>query len=270
MTIRPRSAATGLAVLVVVTLGVIIAVPAQQDYTQKQDAVAQKQDALAQSQDLAGKVLAVCQQGGEAAAPLITIGACPLAQQVRSAPLTASAPRGMSADQVQEMINEAIARQRQPTQTPPLPPFLPGVSGQPGREVVVIPGPVQQPAPVIERIPSTADEQPSPMRERSPSRYTSPRLTQQRYAPSYRGQPYDRPLQSYQYDEARQPPVTVTQPPPVTVTQQPPQTVVQQAPQTVQAPAPPAPAQTVEQPQQAGTPLLNGVGGLLNGLGNGL
>jgi hypothetical protein len=250
--ITPRSIiATGLAVIVVFALGLMIALPAHQAY-----------DAKAQGQDLAGKVLVVCQQGGDAAAPLNAIGACPLARQVQSTPEAAGTPSGLTADEIQAMIREEVARQLPKTPqviTPveggapsPGPSVLPGAAGLPGESPA--PGPAEPPN---ERIQSTATEQAPPLRDQRP--------------PSQYGYPA-----SQRQDDRRPPERTVTErpPAPVTVTEQAPPTVTQ----TVQAPAPAPVTQNVNQPEQAaqpapanqGVPLLDGVGGLLNGLGNGL
>lgn len=254
--ITPRSAiATVLAVLVVFALGVLIAVPAH-------EASVERQNAIAQSQDLASKVLEVCHQGGETAAPLISIGACPLAQQVQSTPLAAapiSTP--LTTQQIDAMIRAEIARSLPKVAVPveggaPAssgPTSAPGVAGQPDKGVYAGPA-----APDNRYL----QQQPPPTRDERPP------------LPSERQAPYRYPAPPYRYQSPRQ--VTVTEqapPPPVTVTQQPPvtQTVTQPAPvtqtveQPVQAAQPVAPAA----PANQGTPLLNGVGGLLNGLGNG-
>jgi hypothetical protein len=242
-------AATGLAVVGIFVIGLMVALPALQSYNQKVD-----------GQKLAGKVLAVCAQGGDAAAPLVALHACPLAQQVQSAtPVVASSPAGLTHDEVQNMINETLARNKAPAPVAPPPTTVPmmlpsegggsrgpesppGVAGQPGRE------PYQRPAPE-EQVRSTEENRPPPYRQD-------------------RGRPYQYDYSSQRGEDHNPPERTVTEqaPTPVTVTEQAP------PPTAVQAPAPVT--QTVEQPQQApaqnGTPLLNGLGGLLNGLGSGL
>ena len=246
-------AATGLAVVGIFIIGLMVALPAFTAYNQKVD-----------GQKLAGKVLAVCAQGGDAAAPLVALHACPLAQQVQSAtPVATSSPTGLTHDEVQNMINETLARQKAPVAAVPpsgvpmlLPPegggsrgpeSPPGVAGQPGRE------PYQRPAPE-EQVRSTLENRPPRQDERHPYQF------------DYSGQRDQNQRGGDRYPPER----TVTEqapPAPVTVTEQAP------PPTTVQAPAPVT--QTVEQPQPAqqqqnGTPLLNGLGGLLNGLGSGL
>jgi len=84
--------------------------------------------------------------------------------------------------------------------------------------------------------------------------------------------PYQQPPYQRQVtvtEQAPPPPVTVTQQPPVTQTVTQPAPVTQTVEQPVQAAQPMAPAAPAA-PAEGGTPLLNGVGGLLNGLGNGL
>lgn len=252
--VTPRSVvATVLTVLVVLALGVSIGLPAYQAYSTKQ-----------QGQELAGKVLAICGQGGDAAAPLVAIHACPLAQDLRATTqVAASAPvSGVTPAEIQAMIREEIARQMSRAPAPmaggvsPRPTGVPGVAGLPGESSV--PGPAEPP-PSNEQVQSTTTEQAPPVRERQPSIQ------------------YDYPS-SRRMDNRRPPVRTVTEraPAPVTVTEQAPPTVTQ----TVQAPAPAPVTQDVNQPQQAapqpaapadqGVPLLDGVGGLLNGLGNAL
>ena len=226
---RPRLA-TGLVAVCILAAVVLVAAPAWQAY-----------DARTQGQQLASKVLTVCGQGGDAAAPLIAAGACPLARQVSST-APASPAQGVTSEQVQDMINEAIARQKAAPAPPPaimpeggaLPnPFIPpGVAGPPGREQY-------QPQPAPPEVRSTEAARPPPWQFQQPA---SARRTVTEMAP---------------------PPVTVTEPPPVTVTQTAaPAPITQTVEQPVQQPAAPA--------QQPGVPLLNGVGGLLNGIGNGL
>jgi hypothetical protein len=252
--VTPRSVvATALTVLVVLALGVSIGLPAYQAYSTKQ-----------QGQELAGKVLAVCGEGGDAAAPLIAIHACPLAQDLRATTqAAASAPvSGVTPAEIQAMIREEVARQMSRAPAPiaggalPRPTGVPGVAGLPGESSS--PGPAEPPS--NEQVQSTTTEQAPPTRERQPSIQ------------------YGYPSGARQGD--RRPPVrTVTEraPAPVTVTEQAPPTVTQ----TVQAPAPAPVTQDVNQPAQAaqpapqapadqGVPLLDGVGGLLNGLGNAL
>lgn len=225
--ITPRSVvATVFAGVVVFALGLAVALPARQAYTAK-----------AQSQELASKVLEVCQQGGEAAAPLVAISACPLAQQVQSAPATvAESGNGLTASQVQRMINDAIARQKSASvqQISPVPQIVgPVAPGLPVPTPAAIPR--YRPAPE-EQIQST--ETARPMRH-PPIQFGYPASREDRY------------------------------PPERTVTAAPPATVTVTAPP---APAPPPVVQTVDQPAptEQGVPLLNGVGGLLNGLGSGL
>lgn len=215
--ITPRSViATLLAGLVVFALGLAVALPARQAYNAK-----------AQSQELAGKVLEVCQQGGEAAAPLIAISACPLAQQVQSAPATvAESNGGLTTDQVQRMINDAIARQKSaPVQgvppvpqivggAPPGPPVPTGAAGPPGRQQY-------RPAP---------EEQVRVHPHRPPIQFGYPASREDRYPPER----------------------TVTPPATVTVTATP-------------TPAPPV-VQTIDQPIPAEQPRTGLLEGLLNGL----
>lgn len=271
--ITPRSAiATVLAVLVVFALGVLVAVPAHQ-------ASVERQNAIAQSQDLASKVLEVCHQGGETAAPLISIGACPLAQQVQSTPLAAapiSTP--LTAQQVDSMIRAEIARSLPKVAVPveggaPAssgPAIAPGVAGQPDKGVDAGPA-----APdnryIQQQPPSTRDERPPlPSERQAPYRYPAPPYRYQRPRQATMTQPYPYQQPPYQRqvtvtEQAPPPPVTVTQQPPVTQTVTQPAPVTQTVEQPVQAAQPVAPAA----PANQGTPLLNGVGGLLNGLGNG-
>jgi hypothetical protein len=211
--------ATGLAVVGIVVIGLLVALPAYRAYSTK-----------AQGQDLANKVLSVCAQGGDAAAPLVALHACPLAKQVASsspAQVQEVAPP-VSSNQIQDMIHEEIARQLPKVVSPPPvtgPSFPPGVAGRPGREQY-------QPR-------STEEAAPPPRQFEYPAAQREPDRRYQEQAPE------------------REPPVTVTEqapPPPVT--------------QTVQAPVPPVVQQAA--PAQSGTPLLNGVGGLLNGLGGSL
>jgi type II secretory pathway pseudopilin PulG len=217
VTITPRSAAaTGLAVVMVLAVMLVVALPARQAF----DA---KQRAQNQNQELAEQVLIVCQQGGDTAAPLVAIKACPLAEAISSA--SQSAPSGLTPAEIQALVQREVARQMatrpvMPTPEaapegggPPGPGLAPPVAGRPGRE---------RP---IEVEPPRAPEPPTPTAREAPYRYPDQRREPQRE-------------------------VTVTE----------------------QAPAPPAvteqaPAQVAEQP---GTPLLNGVGGLLSGLGAGL
>lgn len=223
--------ATGLVALCVVAAVIVVAGPAWQAY-----------DTKTQGQKLANEVLALCGLGGDAAAPLVAAGACPLARQVSAS--TVPAAQGVTPEQVQVMINEAIARQKAPP--PPVimpdgggplnPSVPPGAAGPPGREQYT-----PQPAPEEQRVQSTEEARP-------------PRPPRQFQLPSSDRGVERRPPERTTVTEAAPSPATVTEQAPVT--------------ETVQAPAPAAPV--VEQPQQQGVPLLNGVGGLLNGLGNGL
>jgi hypothetical protein len=253
--VTPRSVvATVLTVLVVLALGVSVALPAYQAYATKQ-----------QGQELAGKVLAVCGQGGDAAAPLVAIHACPLAQDLRAtAQVAASAPvSGVTPAEIQAMIKEEVARQLPRAVAPavpieggvtPRPTGVPGVAGLPGDGSS--PGPAELPP--NEQIQSTATERAPQLRDRQP--------------PIQYGYPASR------REGARHPPertVTEQPPAPVTVTEQAPPTVTQTAPAPVtrdvnqpEQAAQPAPQPAA--PADQGVPLLDGVGGLLNGLGNGL
>lgn len=197
--LTPRSiVATVLSVLVVFALGLVVALPARESFDAKQ--VAQTQ-----GQDLASKVLAVCQEGGDGAAPLLAIGACPLAQQVRSMPLAAPPQGGLTAEQVQALIKEEVARAlRQPSKQqavgPPGPTGPPGVAGLPGRSTT--PGPEQQPAPdnrvieppmVHEQAPNIS-EQPAPrypqqQSERAPQQQPRRAPPQQSHWPAPHGRP---------------------------------------------------------------------------------
>lgn len=230
VTITPRSAAaTGLAVVMVLAIGLSIALPAKRAY----DA---KLEAQARGQELASQVLTVCQQGGDIAAPLVAIKACPLAQQIQSASQAVAAPvnnNSLTPAQIQALVQREVARQMAkpapasgvlPTPTPeaapPGPAFAPPAAGRQGKERAI----------EAEPRPTPRDpEPPTPTAREAPFRYPAERREPQRQ-------------------------VTVTEqaPEPAPVTQ------------TVEQPQPP-----VEQ-QPGGTPLLNGLGGLLNGLGSGL
>lgn len=72
--------ATGLAVIGIVVIGLLVALPAYR-----------ASNTRAQGEDLANKVLSVCAQGGDAAAPLVALHACPLAKQVASSSPTPEA-----------------------------------------------------------------------------------------------------------------------------------------------------------------------------------
>lgn len=254
--VTPRSVvATVLTVLVVLALGVSVALPAYQAYATKQ-----------QGQELAGKVLAVCGQGGDAAAPLVAIHACPLAQDLRATTqVAASAPvSGVTPAEIQAMIKEEVARQLPRATAAPevvLPPeatapieggVSPRPTGVPG--VAGLPGDSSYPGPAMpEQVQSTRS--PGAREQRPPLRY---------------GYPTSRQQGDYQRPPVRT--VTERAPAPVTVTEQAPPTVTQTAP----APAPvtqdvnqPAPQQAPA-PADQGVSLLDGVGGLLNGLGNAL
>lgn len=221
VTITPRSAAaTGLAVVMVLAIGLSIALPAKRAY----DA---KLEAQARGQELASQVLTVCQQGGDIAAPLVAIKACPLAQQIQSASQAVAAPvNSLTPAQIQALVQREVARQMAkpapasgalPTPTPEA---APPAAGRQGKERAI----------EAEPRPSPRDpEPPTPTAREAPFRYPAERREPQRQ-------------------------VTVTEqaPEPAPVTQ------------TVEQPQPP-----VEQ-QPGGTPLLNGLGGLLNGLGSGL
>lgn len=232
-----RTIATGLAVAIVFGAGLMVALPARQAY-----------DAKAQSQELAGKILAVCAQGGDAAAPLVAIKACPLAQQVQATTPVAAISNSMTADEIQALVREEIARQmpKNPGGSPLNPQNPPGAAGPPGREHD------QQPAPDYD-VRSTNEAQPPAFhsRVRPPVQFQHPSSRRER-------QPENRYPPERTVVEQAPPPVTVTSPPTATVTASPPAPVTQ----TVEQPVAPA--------QQQGVPLLNGVGGLLNGLGSGL
>jgi hypothetical protein len=226
--ITPRSiVATVLSVLVVFALGLVVALPARQSFDAKQ--VAQTQ-----GQDLASKVLAVCQEGGDGAAPLLAIGACPLAQQVRSTPLAAPPQGGLTAEQVQALIKEEVARAlRQPSKQqaggPPGPLGPPGVAGLPGRSTS--PGPAEQQLPPDNRVieppmvheqAPTISQQPAPrypqqQPERAPQQqYHAP---QQQYhrapqRPSHWPAPHGRPSHDWPAQPPHNRPPGQQQPPP--------------------------------------------------------
>lgn len=235
----PRAGiATALVVLVLIGVGITVAVPAHQNYDQKEQAIAQ-------SQELASKVLLICQEGGPNAAPLVAIQACPLAQQVHSTPIAAPA-NTLTSDQVQSLIRAEIARQLPRTTTAPVvggvapgPSVPPSVAGPSGRG----------------SYPSTTTVTPPPPRtffEHAPARIT---ITEPPPATRVFTRTREAPPPPVTQTVIASPPVTVTQPAPVTVTQQ--------APAPIQEPA----EQQIPQPttvNQGG--LLPAVNTLLSGL----